>query len=453
MDTDTVNDAFGGFMELACATFTGNRAAIMAESLADGCAALGDLADVVAGEDAKVDVAIIRRSSKLLVGHAQDASNAAAAAATALAGGVAAHSRATRSPTRRKSIRAVEGAVANAATALDAARREARVAGRLAAGLAAIHEPSDGPEYLWNAGLSLLCEVPLTTDDDEEAIVALAGGDADRRKLAGLIAHVGLNRPSLLVAELDNGSGRYVQMISDDDALLIESVSDVFLEAGQHITAEQADALRRCGFEAPDDDNVNWYCRDGYSVSGLADLLLATLFEVHGGRPGDVVRVHVALAANHPSSNTDTNTAAVALDLEHPNVVALAEALAERMKESIDLLGVDRIWASLEQPGWPYFAHLGSNMDDGLFTEVTGNFYLDDEHQLDEDQDNRLRVLGWGIPVDDPSDDYEIQPRNYTRVWPAPFDLHAACWHVAVTLAAVYGLDPTEPVLVEVRLF
>ncbi|HUP70669.1 MAG TPA: hypothetical protein VM142_12770 [Acidimicrobiales bacterium] len=242
-------------------------------------------------------------------------------------------------------------------------------------------------------------------------------------------------------------------MISDDDDLLVESVSDVFLEEDQHITVEQADALRRCGFEAPDDDHMNWYRREEYSVSGLADLLLATMFEAHGARPGDVVRVRAALAASHPSSNTDTNTSAVPLDLEDPNVVALAEALAERIEESIDLLGVDRIWASLEQPNWPYFAHLGSNMDGGLFTEVAGNFYLDDEDRLDDDQDTRLRVLGWDIPVDDPTDDEEIQPRNYTKVWPAPFDLRAACWHVAVTLAAVYGIDPTEPVLVDVGLF
>lgn len=32
-------------------------------------------------------------------------------------------------------------------------------------------------------------------------------------------------------------------------------------------------------------------------------------------------------------------------------------------------------------------------------------------------------------------------------VWPAPFDFDAACWHVALTLAAVYGLQPDEPVL------
>lgn len=319
--------------------------------------------------------------------------------------------------------------------------------------MAAIYEPHDGPGSLWSASRSLLRWVPITLDDDEEVLVGLVGGDADRRTLAGLMAHVGLNDAGLLVAELDGDGGRYVQLISDDCGVRIESVSDAFLDPGRSLTDEQVGALRRRGFAAPDDNHVNWYrFEDVFSATALADLVLGTLADTHGARAGDVVRVKVALAASSPESVRRTTDEGVALDFEAPNVAHVAEALALRMQESIDVVGIDRLFTTLEQPRWPYYAHLGSNLDGGLLTEVSGNFHLNPDDCLDDDQDKRLRALGWNPPVEDPSDAPETQTPNYTRVWPAPFDLRAACWHVALTLAAIYGLDPEDPILVDVAL-
>lgn len=158
------------------------------------------------------------------------------------------------------------------------------------------------------------------------------------------------------------------------------------------------------------------------------------------------------MAASSPDSVRGTTNEALALDVEAPDVAHVGEALALRMQESIDVVGIDRLFATLEQPRWPYYALLGSNFDGGLLTEVSGNFHLNPDYHLDDDQDKRLRALGWNPPAEGPSDDPQIPAPNYTRAWPAPFDLRAACWHVALTLVAVYGLDTEDPILVDVAL-
>ena len=79
-------------------------------------------------------------------------------------------------------------------------------------------------------------------------------------------------------------------------------------------------------------------------------------------------------------------------------------------------------------------------------------FYLDGDDRLDGHKVAELRALGWNDPVMDSTDDPQVQPGNHTRIWPAPFDLDTACWHVALTPAAIYGLQPDEPVLVEMGL-
>jgi hypothetical protein len=110
-------------------------------------------------------------------------------------------------------------------------------------------------------------------------------------------------------------------------------------------------------------------------------------------------------------------------------------------------LGVDATWATVSQPGFPAFAHLGSNLDGSLFTEVAGDIHLEDE--LTDEQRGRLRALGWSDPVEGGG----LGDANHTRVWTAPFDLDAACWHAVLTLVAVYGLDPGEPVLATIEPF
>jgi hypothetical protein len=407
----------------------------------------------VTGGGVGADQALLCRRAAAARRHAEQAEASAAAAVGALAEAAFVHPRTERPASRQPSTKRIRTAVRNTDKAVAAAQGTARAAGRLAAGFAAIHEPGGGPEPLWDSAVDVLRRVLLDGDDSDQVVVVLAGGDADRRVMAGLVAHAGLNPPAVLVVEVDDGRGRYVQLMSQGarSGAVVESVGDDFLDASHPITDVQRQALAERGFRPPGNDHVNWRrYQEGFSVSELADLVLGTLAEVHGAGPGNDVRITLALAAAHPDSSQEMLDLPV-LDLETPTVPALARALAARLRESIDVVGIDRIWATVAQPGLPYFAHLGSNGDGGLFTEVTGNFYLDDD-RLNGRQLAELRALGWDDPVDDPSDDPEIQPRNHIRIWPAPFDLETACWFVALTLAAVYGLDSGEPVLVEVGL-
>ncbi len=184
------------------------------------------------------------------------------------------------------------------AKALELPRRDARTAGRLVAGFATVQGPVRGYQPLWEAVVGVLLAVPIESDHPETVMVTLAGGDVDRRAMAGLVAHVCLSPPAVLLAEVDDDRGRYVQLVVGD----------------------------------------------------------------------------------HP----------------RPSVVV----------ESVG----------------------------------------------DGEQIAQLQALGWHDPLDDPSDDEDLQPRNHTRIWPAPLDLDTACWHVALTLATVYGLDVEEPVLAAVGL-
>ena len=309
------------FIDLAASTFAANSNATVAEALADGCEQIADLAAGVAGVEAPADVASLRRRAATARRHAERAGATSAAAVGALAEAAFVHPRAERPATRRQSTRRVQTAVGNTERAVEGARAAARAAGRVAAGAAALHEPSGGPEPLWDAALELLRWVPLDGDHRDEVVVTLAGGEADRRAVAGLIAHVGLNHPAILVVEVGDGRRRYVQLSSTDNPRLgtiVESVSDHYLDASHPMTDAQRHALVERGFSPPDIDHVNWHrYQDGFSVSGLADLVLATLAEAHGVVPGDDVRVSLALAAVHPDSSQEMLGLPV-LDLETP---------------------------------------------------------------------------------------------------------------------------------------
>lgn len=449
-----VDDAAGEFMNLAAAALGAGRCAAMAEELSARCARLVELvAGLPAGTPNTGALAFLRRRAQSAARAAERSRTAAGGATAALGDAVASHAWKGESDERRRSASRVRKDATRASKAFGAARHEACRAVRTAAGVGAHDEPADGPEPLWREVMDLLRRLPLGEIGDEEVIVTLAGADADRRAIAGLVAHVAVHAPALLVAEVAARPGRYVQVLIDaDDRAYLESVSDAFLDDGDALDDEARHALLALGFEPPDDDHLNWHCASPVSVSRLGDILHNTLVSVHGALAGDDVSVTLDRAANHPD-NVAAGDDPAALDLDDPSLPALAAALAARLADSIDVVGVDRIWATVNQPGWAYFAHLGSNMDGGLFTEVAGNSCLDPENHLDARRLARLRALGWEDPTDDSSDDAGNQPRNHTRIWPAPFDLHTACWHVALTLLAVYGLDLDEPVFVEVGLF
>jgi hypothetical protein len=458
-----VGEAMAGFVELAGRTFAANRDAYVADELAHRCAALADLVGATgAGAGprggAGAELADLRKRARSVARHAERAAATAAAAVGVLAEAAVVQPRAPMRATARSSTTRVHTAVDRTAKALELARRDARTAGRIAAGFATVQGPVRGYEPLCEAVVGVLLAVPIESDQAETVVVTLAGGDADRRAMAGLVGHVSLSAPAVLLAEVDDDRRRYVQLVVGDrlrPSAVVESVGDGELEPSATISDAQRRALVERRFLPPDDDHVSWRrTEEGSSAIELADLLLETLAEVHGAGPGADVKVTVVgVAAPDAQSAHEVLDDPPALDLEEPTVPALAGALATRLRESIDVVGVDRIWAGVSQPGSPYFANLGSNMDGDLFTEVAGNFYLDDDDHLDGAQIAQLQAIGWDDPLDDPSDDEDLQPRNHTRIWPAPLDLDTACWHVALTLVTVYGLDLDEPVLAEVGLF
>lgn len=221
-------------------------------------------------------------------------------------------------------------------------------------------------------------------------------------------------------------------------------MADAFLPPCGQLAADELAALAELGFAAPDVDELSWWLDTDGSLLEIAALLLRTLRRVHGVDDGDTIVLSIALAALHPSSTPVVDPSALDAGGEQ-TIDALARSLAARLRDGIATVGLDALWVTVAQEGVPYVAHLGSNLDGRLFTEVTGNFYLDDDERLDESQRARLRALGWDDPVDDDSDDEELQPRNHTRIWPSPVDVDAAAWHVVLTLASVYGLDTDEP--------
>lgn len=88
-----------------------------------------------------------------------------------------------------------------------------------------------------------------------------------------------------------------------------------------------------------------------------------------------------------------------------------------------------------------------------MFTEVTGNFYLDDDDDRLNGQQVARASRSW---VERPAG---RTPTTTRRSSPATtpqsgrgLSTSTPPWHVALTLAVVYGLQPDEPVLVEVGL-
>ncbi len=130
---------------------------------------------------------------------------------------------------------------------------------------------------------------------------------------------------------------------------------------------------------------------------------------------------------------------------------AVAVALTRKL-QALAQLGLT--WVRVERDerqGWPYFAQFAPDEGGALFSEVVGNFYIGEpDARLGPSQLAQLRDLGWGDPVEDPSTDDNIQPRNHTRTWPVPIDFGSAASLVVVTLAAVYGIAEEEELLVSV---
>lgn len=223
-----VDKAMAGFVELAGRTFAANRDAYVADGLDHRCAGLADLVGATgtnAGPrgGAGAELADLRKWARAVARHAERAAATAAAAVGALAEAAVVQPRAPMRATAQSSTTRVHTAVERTAKALELARRDARTA----AGFAAVQGPVRGYEPLWEAIIGVLLKVPIESDQAETVVVTLAGGDADRRAMAGLVRHVRLSAPAVLLAEVDDDRGRYVQLAVADrprPSVVVESV-------------------------------------------------------------------------------------------------------------------------------------------------------------------------------------------------------------------------------------
>jgi hypothetical protein len=323
------------------------------------------------------------------------------------------------------------------------------IAARIASGIAVVFEDAGEDEPLWTAAIEALRSAPIGTHD--EVGVRVDGTERTVGLVAGVVAHVGVQRPAFLTVEKDVDSDRFVQVLATDDGFRVESPSDVFLT--DPLDHRELAVMRELGYRPPvEDDCLNWHVDVGRSVGTVARLVIDTMRRVHDVADEDEISLSPALTADHPALAAQVEDPSV-LDVEEPTIDALSSALAERLQAAIDTVGIDAVWLTVSQAGSPYFAHLGANFDGQLFTEVTGSFYLGTDDVLSDAQVGRLRSLGWGDPVPDVDDDEEVQPRNHTRVWPVRIDVHAAAWHVVLTLSAVYGFDLESPWHATAELF
>jgi len=89
---------------------------------------------------------------------------------------------------------------------------------------------------------------------------------------------------------------------------------------------------------------------------------------------------------------------------------------------------------------------VGKKDDAKLYAETPSNRVIPDGHQLSEDQNDRLEVLGWQSPTGD-----EL---NYHRTWRANSheDRLMTAQEIMQTFVEVYGVEPDQPLDVNLNL-
>ena len=176
----------------------------------------------------------------------------------------------------------VDDAVADAVPAL---RHLARLA--LAVALAADDDHGAPLERLARAVLRrplVGLSTPRLADEDPD--VWSVSFDELRLELAGLLANMVADHRTFLIAACEGRTNRFVQALTFDADLHVESVEDQFLPDDEQLTDTEGARLAALGWEPPSADagRVNWQvrCDEPVDVHAVADLLLATLIDVHG---------------------------------------------------------------------------------------------------------------------------------------------------------------------------
>ena len=170
--------------------------------------------------------------------------------------------------------------------AVPAARNLARLA------LAVAHLDSNRAPVLGSAALGVLrmepTDGPLAAVAEEALVLWSVTFDELAMELAGLVANLLADHRTFLVIEHAGRATRYVQLLTYDRGLLVESVSDDYLEPGDQLTAADQGRLAELGFAPPAAEGLagspNWSIEfdTPVDVHRVAQLLVRTLVDVHG---------------------------------------------------------------------------------------------------------------------------------------------------------------------------
>ncbi len=428
--------------DLSAAAFLAVRQAAEARRLVRLCRHLPDLvAELESPTDVSRLVADVQRSVRALarctdtcVTHAREAGLALGPVVQVFARPLP---RAIRSPLARR----VQDAAAQSQRSLAEVRRHATVAGRVAAGLAALLEPRPGTDALWRLSRQLLSALPAS---DEAIVGGHDVGEVGWVELAGLVAHASWRRIAAVSIAADDGADRWVRVVFDR-ATHVECVSDTFLPPGEHLSEEQRARLGELGLCEPDEDHLHWWhTTPERPVAELVTQLQDVAGLVHGLLPGDAVVVFIGRPKGHPDL-LDLEDDPAVLDIERQTVPLAAAALAERLRLGIEAVGIDALWLSVHQDICGWYAHITSDSNGTLVIDVAGDPGPEEGARLSDSQKEQLRVLGWSDPAPGQPEDRPGRD-DFTRAWPPPLDIDLACWHLMVTIASVYGLDPDEPI-------
>jgi len=121
---------------------------------------------------------------------------------------------------------------------------------------------------------------------DEPPVLWSVTLDELRLEMAGLLANMLVDHRTYLIAAHAGRANRFVQALTFDADLHVESVEDQFLPDDEQLTEAEVQRLRELGWLAPDAAArlVNWRVdfEPPVDVHAAADLLVSTLVDVHG---------------------------------------------------------------------------------------------------------------------------------------------------------------------------
>ena len=318
---------------------------------------------------------------------------------------------------------------------------QALLAARWAAGLAVTTPRPGADELLALAGSLLDFEAVVGST---EVAVDIADHASLRAWVAGTLAHVDAQPPAFAVFEVVGAEDHFVHVaVHGDGAPRIESVGATDASLDDELDAPTTRALEALGFRASAGCGgaPTWQrtC-DQPRLVELADLVADVLRIVHGVGAGATLRAVVdafdlpsAVEASDPGPASSPAVQACRpvlpgwLLAEAPTVAAMAEALADRVAELGEVVGLAQLQVVVHRGGTdaPPLAHIVG--EPGALVVALA--------VPDRRAAVRLDALGW---------DVDGEPPTASCRWPAE-QAADACWHLVTAAVAALDLRWDQP--------